>query len=975
MGETKENVTFEVKAPRVRGRSGLALLSSLVMSLCFTASSALAQSSSSSTIHGAVKDETGAALPGVTVTLSSPALQVGQVVQVSTGDGTYSFKDLPAGTYKLVFELTGFSPFVRDDLRITVGFIARVDATMAIGRVEEAVTVSGQSPVVDLTSTSTSATFTSEVLTSVPRGNDLWAVLNMTPGVTMSGAPDVGGSAMTARSSMQSFGVAGQPRLDIEGINVTTGPDENSAVYLNYDAFEEVQVKTSGNDAEVGPPGIRMISVLKSGSNDFHGRYAGNYEGSSMQGDNISAALRAQGLRNTEPLQYHYNVSGDLGGRLVRDKLWFYGNVSKQERVSQLLGFVLDAGPDGKYLTGDEPGADYYNTLNAYGIKGSWQLTKNNRLIGVYQKGTKIQPQNGAGRLRPLEATRNYNDPTWVWKGEIQSTLTSRTLLNVVSGYGGYFADYQAAKGCCAGADKPSRLDRETGLRTGSHEASDQRPRDRWMVEGSVSFFPEEFLGGKHELKTGTYLSWQHHATGLLEHPWGNYVLVADRVNGVSGTPVEMQIFNYPVVPDNRQYTYAAYLKDTWRVSEHVTANLGVRWERQESLLADQEYPGSTQFPTLYPGPIKFDKKSILVWNRVVPRAGIAWDLNGKTVVKGTFGLYAYTLGDDFAAQYNTNALSTATYRWRDLNGDKRYQPGEVDLNLNGPDFINITGASTNIVNPNLRQPKTMEISTSLERELAENLGVRAVYVYRKLTDYFTTPGVNVLRPFDVYSNAITRTDPGADGVVGTADDGGPVTFYDYQNAYRGAAFVGRKVQNSSNNDWFHSFEVGLTKRFSQKWLASASFFAVKNHRWINRNIESPNDLFFPVDETWSWASNVTGSYRLPYGIMFSGFVQIKNGVQGQRTYVFRSVPNLSTVNLRLEPYGTQKGNTVNISNLRATKEFRLGKQKFGVDLDIFNVFNTNAPNAITFASGPTFGYVTDITNARVLRVGGSFSF
>src|SRR6185295_6837872 len=186
----------------------------------------LAQSVSSGTIEGTVKDESNAVLPGVTLTVTSPQLQVGQLVQVSEANGAYKFVDLPAGTYRLKAELTGFSSSIREDLRLTVGFTARVDLTLKLGAMEESVTVSGQSPVVDVTTTTASVAFTKEVLDSIPRGRDLQNVFAMAPGVTQAVA-DVGGSTMAQRQNLSSYGVLSQPKLQVEGMNITMGADQN----------------------------------------------------------------------------------------------------------------------------------------------------------------------------------------------------------------------------------------------------------------------------------------------------------------------------------------------------------------------------------------------------------------------------------------------------------------------------------------------------------------------------------------------------------------------------------------------------------------------------------------------------------------------------------------------------------------------------------------------------------------------------
>ena len=198
---------------------GVAALMSLA-----TVTVTFAQSVSSGTIEGTVKDESNAVLPGVAVTVTSPALQVGQLVQVSDSSGKYKFVDLPAGTYRLKAELSGFAAAIREELRLTVGFDARVDLTLKLGAMEESVTVSGLSPVVDVSTTTASVAFTKETLDTIPRGRDLQNVFAMAPGVTQAVA-DVGGSTLAQRQNLSSYGVLSQPKLQVEGMNITMGAD------------------------------------------------------------------------------------------------------------------------------------------------------------------------------------------------------------------------------------------------------------------------------------------------------------------------------------------------------------------------------------------------------------------------------------------------------------------------------------------------------------------------------------------------------------------------------------------------------------------------------------------------------------------------------------------------------------------------------------------------------------------------------
>jgi hypothetical protein len=970
-----------------QGRNGAASRGTLLRTLVpavfvvMSAMPAVAQVTALSSIRGTVSDATGGALPGVTVTLTSPALQVADMVATTQADGMYRFGELPAGIYKLKFELSGFSTFVREDLRLTVGFEARVDVPLTIGTVQESVTVSGESPVVDLAKTTTAADLSKDQIAMLPVGRGFQQLYAMTPGVNATGAPDVGDSQMNNRQSLMSFGVQMASKIEIEGINIATDTgDGGTGVYMSSFSIEEAQIKTSGNTAEVSTPGISMTTVLKSGSNSLHGTYSAAGQRPGLQSSNLDDRLRAQKVTDTTPLRHYWEVNGDIGGRITKDKLWFYGGASRQERSTGLLGFVSGPGPDGKYLTGDEPLADYINGLKQFTTKVSYQLNTRNKLIAVYQRGTKLQPQQGAGRFRPLEATIDYKNPGWIYKGELQSSLTSRMFLNVVAGYGGLFADYSAPRSPYAKAAKgnPSKMDLNTGLITGAYWNSEHSTEGKYQVDSNLNYLPDRFLGGHHELKFGNTIYWQQYSLGGIAAPQGNYQLVYD-----AGQPSQIIIDNLPIKPSNRADIYAVYAQDSWRLSNRLTANMGVRWEKQHAYLPKQTYAGSPDFPTVFPAGT-FAYQDLTTWVRTVPRLGVAWSLDAKTVVKTSFGLYNVNIGPSFGFAYNRNALSRTTFRWRDTDGNGDYTPGETDLNLNGgADFLSLSGGGTAVPAPNLRQPLTSEATAGFERELAPNVGFRVMYVYRRISDRYSD--VELLHPRSVYDIALTRRDPGPDGVLNTADDGQKVTIYDYNAAYRGAAFSLVQRQNATPGrvDHFNSVEVSATKRLTHRWSATGSFWATKNYRWLSINNANPNDDPFPLDQTWFWAGNITATYLLPADVQVGAYLQSKVGILGQRTYQFRatdpdggpSLTSLSTVTLRLGPYGSVRGAPENVLNLRFSKFVRLGTGRFSVNFEIFNVLNSNADTGLTFASGPTFGYSTGVLPPRVARFGGTYSF
>ena len=579
---------------------------------------------------------------------------------------------------------------------------------------------------------------------------------------------------------------------------------------------------------------------------------------------------------------------------------------------------------------------------------------------------------------------------------ELQSTPSNQVVANLVVGSGGNAADYsvERSKYGLKGPGNPSKLDRNTTLRTGSGIGSLKESRDRFQLDGNVTYFPERFLGGRHEFKVGTTLYWHRLESGGQNNSAGNYVLVYD-----TNLPAEIQIFNYPVLGQNSQDFFAGYLKDTWRVTDTLTANLGVRYEYQHSFLPEQGKEASARFPALFPAKT-FPYADIETWVSVVPRFGLAWSIGTKSVVKASFGRFNAGLlavaETGFSAAYNGNGNATGTFRWRDSDGNGDYTPGEVNLDLNGPDFLSITGASSNRINPDLRQPMTNEATLGFERELRTNLAFRALYVFRDYRD--NVVDTNTLRPRSAYNIPLTRRDPGPDGVLNNADDGGTVTIWDYDAAYRGANFVGNMRVNSPRTDKYHSGEFTLTKRSSGRWFGLASFWMTKHHRWDSPFPEDhpyndPNSNLFPLAENWTWAANLSGSFRFPWDVNVGAFLQSKAGVQGQRTYIFRAVDpdggprlnQLSTVTPRLEPFGAQEGPAIRILNLKASKIVHIrGSSVVEFNVEVFNLLNSSAPTQVVFASGPTFGWFgtnsasaadTGVLPARVARVGMRFSF
>ncbi|HWI18795.1 MAG TPA: carboxypeptidase-like regulatory domain-containing protein [Vicinamibacterales bacterium] len=263
-----------------------AMAAALAIGLCLPAVTAAqgGGASSTGTIQGRVTDSSGAVLPGVTVTVSSPSM-LGTQTLVTNENGTFRAPAVPPGMYELTFELAGFNSVKRSGVEISLGFTANVNAELALATLQETVTVSGASPVIDTTATRVQQNFKLEQLNTIPNGRDMWSLLAATPGVIMTNI-DIGGNRAGTQTGYRAYGLSGQVRTSVEGINTTEGTG-GAGFYYDYGSFEEVFMGVAGQGAEAATPGVQSNFVGKSGSNRFGGEvYADGYN-NSFQSSNL----------------------------------------------------------------------------------------------------------------------------------------------------------------------------------------------------------------------------------------------------------------------------------------------------------------------------------------------------------------------------------------------------------------------------------------------------------------------------------------------------------------------------------------------------------------------------------------------------------------------------------------------------------------------------------------------------------------
>lgn len=951
----------------------------VVLLLAFTLlvpCAARAQNLSLGSINGTVSDASGGALPGVTVTAASPALQVGRMSTVTDGEGKYQIIDLPRGTYEVRFELQGFQPLIRQQVQLSAGFAARIDASLTIGAVTEAITVTGASPVVDVTTTRGGQTVNTELLTTALPGNKTMGdLVQMTPGLTNTAGENPGTLGLKGRPRFNSYGT------DSDNSNTTMMIDGFQIIANNplpdVGATQEVDVKTFGHGAEVKEDGAAMNMIVKSGGNEFHGEASTAL--SKQPSDNLDDTLRKRGLAVGQELKYFSDSDINLGGRIIRDKLWFFGSYRERRSKNSQTGLVLNAGPDGRYLTGDEPAAFPKQLARNVAAKVSYQMTPRYQLNGYFTRDKnfneadlQIAPFGAAVNFAhsPWEQTNPFDWKPYVYKTEFHGTPSNTTFFDVQYGKSGYKLYYGIQP---QSIGVPTMYDRSTLLLTGSNipHISDF---NFWVFESNVSYVPARFLGGRHQFKAGYHLQRRDNSGARPTNPAGDYALMFD-----AGVPVELETNNAPVDPTNWDNVASFYGTDQWRLSDTLTLNLGLRFDQQHSFVPEQHRDAGQFAPEA-----TFPYVDVLHYGHLAPRAAFAWDVtgSGKTVVKGTYGWF--NVENILSANFNLNSPSATDWRWHDLNGDLKYQPGEVNLDPNLSDFLSTTSTANNILNPNLKLAHIQELTGEVEHELMPNMAVRGLYMYRRFGDQ--SQSVNVLRPFSAFDTPLQRRDPGPDGAIGTTDDGPMVTVWDYSAAFAGSRFVGNQTINrpAGRDDSFQSLEAAVSKRFSNTWSLQTSYTATKYHRWITGIPQSPNDNYFPIDNAWRWQMKLNGNYDIANGFGVGAIVEWLSAPLGQRTYVFRAADPLggpplrqqASVTLRLDPFGSETEKSIPLLNLRASKKFNLSKaRQFEVSFDALNVINSNSVKAASYVSGPSFASVTDVVPPRQLRLGAQIRF
>ena len=929
-------------------------ISGLLLAVLAFASPAFAQMDQGHLV-GTVTDAQAGVLPGVTVSATSPAL-MGVRTAVTGADGKFSIAPVPAGVYELAFELSGFQTMKRGNIVLGLGQTLTIDLQLQVATLQESVTVSAESPVVDMQSTKVGTDFTTDKLTGVPTATDIWAVLGQASGVRMNGF-DVGGSHKSQQTGYESFGLRNQTRVLNDGVDTTEGTG-GSGFYADFYANEEVSVSAGGGDVEMNTPGAAVVSTIKSGGNQFRSLTNVTNEPASWVGNNIDDATAARGFTGQPNLKF-WEWHSDIGGPIAKDKLWFFGAVNR---------FVIN-----KQISGVDPviATDLGKFWN-YTTKETFKLSSKDTLIGYLQRGLKDKPLRGLSATTPPESAQPQHSWSWVYKGEWQRVASNRLFFDVKGQLFGY--DFPLAT-VVDPISKPPRINNNTNVSGAAWDAFDLARQKPQVIAQSTYFVPDK--AGSHDLKVGfEYILDISKYTITGASGTTRYIDTNGQTDQIQFVDVGTQssLGSGWLGGDNRNQRYSGYVQDRWSPNNRTTITAGVRYDYQrpfyeqgvrDPIIKDvlTASSGSLAGQPIFKGQTT-PGTDIFVRNSLAPRVGISYDVSGKgnTVLKGFYGRFYYNYADQFSS-LNPGSANYKTFKFNDLNGDKLYS-GPQELGA----LIASVGGTTTTVDPNMKKPYADEFDGSIEHQFWGESSIRVAYVRKQTSNEFATLNlarlnrytvpVTISVPVQAYGQATATNQtfnlldlpdkPTPNNVVTNIPDGS-YKYDTLQLAFNKRFGTGLFIQASYDYQWRN--ELRGNSSFTNTNTIGPSTSPLNSDPIGIGYYMDVNPAVGVRQKSTNWQGRAIARYTFKYDVGVAANLRAQSGY-AYADVLSAALPNAGTTRFFATDLNVNRSDTTPILDFRVDKAFKVGKYRITGMFDLFNSLNSNAVTNFILTSG-----------------------
>ena len=860
-------------------------------------------------ITGTVSDADGTPLPGVTVEISSPSLMGGVHAQFTSDRGNYRFINLPPGTYKLVFKLEGFQTLERGNVKLSVGKTVNENIILQQTAIEESVTVTAAAPVIDATQSGFAHVYTKDDLEKLPaeRGSFL-EVIKHAPGMMMPRQSTSRIVAFGSNSDSNSWLV--------DGVEVSSASGGYTWVTTTQEAFEEIETYGLGAPAEYGSFTGAVVSVVtKSGGNRFSGSlsYYGQFD--ALTADNnpltpLDPSIHPDDAGDYPDSTYSYNIDTyyfaafNLGGPIVKDKLWFYGTFERNVEKGSGWNIYPDY-------------AVSYPASKAF-FKLSAQLTSRHKLAASIYWEYKEWPDTPynwiAESSQMIETAKTYS-----WNFLYNWQISNSAFFDLK--YAGYWT-YDDYLGVSGDMDTPPRHDWSVNQISGGPAWAFWKWTEyRHQAHANLSYFAEDFLGGDHEFKVGV-----QYYDGDSRYP-----------GGYAGEGYYYDYYGYPYSFYQRDVYYVGsaensfgtFVDDSWKIGDRLTLNLGFRFDFINAYVPELPIMDGWAGPSGEKSPAV---KDMINWNTFSPRIGLVFALTSdqKTLLKATYGRY-----------YDKNLMDNWNYPGPNITDLVVYS---YDWDLEEYVYWYTWPAeSTYVLDPDLKHPYADLFSVGIERELLPDFAIGATFVYKKQGNL-----IGLEERAGIYEEVSMVSE----------DNGQTYTLFNQLNVGTVAHWI---TNPSDYEQMYRAFMLTLYKRYSHKWMLNASLTYSKS--WGLNNLgkatgatqqaiiwyggylgRDPNEYInahgrMPSDRPW--ILKVQAGYTFPWDIMASFNWIYQSGRPALSFTLFRL--NQGPQKVITEPRGDDRFPTWSMMDFRLHKTFNITDTvKFQAILDVWNVFNAN---------------------------------